>query len=240
VRGAFRAKTADLHDYSLWALNAHLSPGTEVSWSGAHGDEVVAILSGRVEVNGITVPTLGTVIVEAGTDLTMRALEDTEVMHYGPTDPAPPVAGPFGPAMARSTEDAGVHLHSEMGRENRTMQLGDERLDSMFHADSTCPTCRATLLRVIARGPMTFPSHHHSEDELIYVRDGGFRVGPLEAKPGMLLAVPAGRRYGIRSGGPFDFLNYRRDVSTIVTTPGTEATLEVAEGRGYVPSPALV
>ena len=36
------------------------------------------------------------------------------------------------------------------------MVFCDEELASVLHADSTCPTCRATLLRVIARGPMTF------------------------------------------------------------------------------------
>jgi mannose-6-phosphate isomerase-like protein (cupin superfamily) len=239
VEGDFQAKPADLHDYSLWALTARLSTGTTVRWTAGHGDEVVAVLSGSLEVDGVTVPTLGTVIVESGTEISVRAVEDTEVIHYGPNDPNPPTEGFFGAAKARQDGEPGVHLQSEMGRENRSMVFADEKLDSMFHADSTCPTCRATLLRVIARGPMTFPSHLHSQDELIYVRDGGFKVGPLEARPGMLLAVPAGRRYGIRSEGPFDFLNYRRDVSDIVTTPGSDPTLEVAEGRGYVPSPVL-
>ena len=239
VSGEFRAKTAKLVNYSLWTINASLADGTTVRWSGDHGDEVVMVLSGGLEVDGVRVPPLGTVVVEAGVDVEAIAVEPTELLHWGPTDPTPPADGLLGPARNRSEGDRGVHLYGEMGRAHREMIFMDEGLDSVLHADSMCDTCRPTLLRVIARGPMTFPSHLHSEDELIYVRDGGFKVGPLQARPGMLLAIPKGRRYGIRSDTNFEFLNYRRDCSTITMAPGSEPTMEVGEGRGYLPSPAL-
>ena len=239
VSGHFQAKTANLTNYSLWTINACLEPGATVQWSGAHGDEVVMVLSGSLEVDGVAIPPLGTIVVEAGVDGAATATEQTELLHWGPTDPVPPSDGPTGAAEKRPAGARGVHLHGELGKAHREMVFMDEGLDSMLHADSMCPTCRATLLRIIARGPMTFPSHLHSQDELIYVREGGFKVGPLQAKPGMLLAIPAGRRYGIRSDTNFEFLNYRRDVSTITMAPGSEPTFETGPDRGYVPSPAL-
>jgi hypothetical protein len=240
VSGEFRAKTAQLVDYSLWTVDASLSPGASVQWSGDHGDEIVMVLSGALDVDGVRVPTLGSIVVEAGVDAAATALERTEILHWGPTDPAAPADSLVGPPRSREAGERGVHLHGERGKAHREMTFMDEQLDSVLHADSMCPTCRPTLLRVIARGPMTFPSHLHSQDEVIYVRDGGFKVGPLTARPGMLLAIPAGRRYGIRSDTNFEFLNYRRDVSTITMAPGSEPTLEVGEGRGYESSPAFV
>lgn len=238
--GDVQSKPSDLVDYSLWASLVRLGDGASLTWSENHGDEVVAVLSGSLEIDGVTVPTGGSVLVEAGTAITVRAPEACELIHYGPTDPVPPTAGAFGPARARTEGDPGYHVRGPLGREHRTMTFMDEQLDNAFHADSTCPTCRTTLLRVSAHGPMTFPSHLHSEDELIYVFNGGFMVGPMEAKAGTLLAVPAQRRYGIRSTTEFEFLNYRRDVSTIQIKPNEEPRMEIAEEGGYQPSPPLV
>jgi hypothetical protein len=237
--GSFEARRAKLDGYSLWALNARLRPGAALRWPARHPDEVVAVLAGSLVVDGGPVPAGGSVVVEADAVLTADVTEDTEILHYGPEDPAAPAEGAFGPAAARPAGAKGYHLQGPLGREHRSMEFEGNLLESAFHADSTCPTCRPTLLRVSARGAMTFPSHFHCQDELIYVVSGGFKVGPLTAKPGMLLGVPADRRYGIRGDGPFEFLNYRRDVSTIVIKPNDEPALEIAEGRGYVPSPTL-
>ena len=111
VTGEFRAKTANLVDYSLWTINASLETGTTLTWNGDHGDEIVMVMSGSVEVDGVTVPTLGTAIIEAGVDAEVTALEPTEILHWGPTDPAPPRDGLTGPAQARAAGDRGVHLH---------------------------------------------------------------------------------------------------------------------------------
>jgi quercetin dioxygenase-like cupin family protein len=239
VTGDYEAKSANLEGYSLWALMARFEEGASITWQSEHGDEVIAVLSGGLEVEGAVVPRLGSLVLEAGTPLTATATGTTMLLHYGSVDPTPPVSGPFGPAAARQEGDPGYHVHGPLGRENRSMEFEGELLESAFHADSTCKTCRPTLLRVSARGPMKFPSHYHSEDELIFVVDGAFQSGPLKAKAGTMLAIPSGRRYGIRSDEAFEFFNYRRDVSTIVIRSEDDAKLEIAEGRGYVPSPAL-
>src|SRR5687767_11662735 len=116
VSGDFHAKSAKLLNYSLWTIMARLAPGTSIAWDGAHGDEVVMVLAGSIEVDGVAVPEFGSMVVETGVDVELRATEQTELMHWGPTDPSPPVEGLVGPAAPRPAHVRGVHVHGELGR----------------------------------------------------------------------------------------------------------------------------
>jgi hypothetical protein len=46
----------------------------------------------------------------------------------------------------------------------------------------------------------------------------------------MSVAIPAGRRYGFRTPGPYRFINYRRDASTFTGAPGSEPVAEITLG----------
>ena len=86
--------------------------------------------------------------------------------------------------------------------------------DSHYYADSTCPTCRLTLLSVARFGPYTSEPHSHTQDELIHVVSGALALGRQRVEPGDTLAIAAGVRYGFRGDdGGFLFLNYRSDAS---------------------------
>ncbi len=97
----------------------------------------------------------------------------------------------------------------------------------MFHADSTCPTCRVTLLWNHAAEPRTTASHTHSADEIIHVTKGEIQAGRLNVKAGMAVAVAAGVRYGFRSSG-YEFVNYRQNAS-YRSKHGQPPLLEVAD-----------
>src|SRR5207244_3491530 len=77
VSGEYHAKTAKLTNYSLWTINARLQPGATVQWSGDHGDEVVMVLSGSLDVDDVSIPPLGTMVIEAGVDAVATATEET-------------------------------------------------------------------------------------------------------------------------------------------------------------------
>ena len=125
----------------------------------------------------------------------------------GPRDPAPPVDGLNGPA---ATEGHGVHIVGPRG----TYANVTDTADSHYYADSTCPTCRITLLSVGRSFGYQSEPHSHSQDELIHVVAGGINLGQRRLGPGDTVAIAAGARYGFRGDDDgFVFVNYRRDAS---------------------------
>ncbi len=206
--------------YSLWKLTARLASGAELEWGADHGDEGIFVVAGELEHDGKRCGTDGVILIEAGVPATVRATADTELLHFGPTDVAQPADGPLGP-----TADAAHHVHVIPYEETEPVRAGF----MTFYADGSCPTCRIALFTVDRRHapePRNFTSHLHSEDEIIHILDGSINVGPVPVEAGHGVAVPGERRYGFRSPGPLRFINYRRDISTVVHGVGTEAELE--------------
>ena len=129
------------------------------------------------------------------------------------------------PAEA-ATDRRGVHV---VRAEDAPSISTDDALSVTYFCDGTCPTCRIGFFlvdgSVLANG-YSASSHLHSEDEIIHVLDGELRVGALKVPAGTSIAIPEGLRYSFRTSGPFRFLNYRADVSTILLKPGSEPFLE--------------
>jgi hypothetical protein len=125
----------------------------------------------------------------------------------GPRDPAPPVDGLNGPP---ATEGRGAHVVGPRGTYANT----SETVDSHYYADSTCPTCRITLLSVGRSFGYRSEPHSHTQDELIHVVAGGINLGRRRVGPGDTVAIAAGARYGFHGDDDgFVFLNYRSDAS---------------------------
>jgi quercetin dioxygenase-like cupin family protein len=210
-------------DFSLWLVIARLEAGATVDWDGSHGDEAIYVLDGTLRVAGDTCSAGGAVIVESGVTASVQAETPAEIIHVGPTAAAPPTAGLLGPP---DPDGHGVHV----------IPAGDANVidfsafAQVSFADGTCPTCRMALFRVDgADEPYVVGSHLHSEDEIIHVLSGALQVGPRRVAAGMSIAIPGGVRYGFRTDRAFSFLNYRADVSTVVTTPGSEPHVETVE-----------
>ena len=207
--------------YSLWLSTAQLGAGTTVTWGDEHGDEAVYVLEGSVTVEGQVCDEGGVAIVEAGVPTTLRADTPTKLIHVGPTDPEPPQGGLQGPA---APEGHGTHIISRAD----SVRVGDDVAMVNF-ADATCPTCRIAIFLADARHELTAASHLHSEDEIIHLLSGRLQLGPQVLEPGMSVAIPANVRYGFKTDGPFCFLNYRRDVSSVTVAPGSTPFLETVE-----------
>jgi hypothetical protein len=79
--------------------------------------------------------------------------------------------------------------------------------------------------------------HHHSADEIIFVREGGLQFGDRLCGPGSALAIPGGARYSFTAGPDgLSFVNFRGRQSTY-TPAGGEERDEITMWREYVPRP---
>jgi quercetin dioxygenase-like cupin family protein len=230
LQGVARSVIFHPQGYSLWQVSGVLDSGAEIQWRQPHGDEALYVIEGSLEVGSEVCRAGGVVILESGVKATLRAREAARVAHFGPAEPAEAMDGMFG-----SPERHGRAVHILDPTEARRLRFtnGLPVTVHMF-ADSTCSRCRITLFRIDS-GPRGSESHFHSEDEIIHMLEGAIQVGPLLISSGMSIAIPAGRRYGFRTQGPYAFLNYRRDASTTTLAPGTAPILETVSG--YVSGP---
>jgi quercetin dioxygenase-like cupin family protein len=234
VDGGVRSRLVSPPGFSLWMAVAELDDGATIAWPAAHGDEAVYVLSGAFVVDGRTTPTRGAAIVEADAPAHGRAVGPTRVVHMGPADPRPPTDGVNGPP---DDGPRGVHVVGPRG----TWAATAPDSDSHYFADSTCPTCRITLLSVGRSGPYESPVHSHTQDELIHVVAGGIRLGRRHVGPGDTLAIAAGTRYGFRGDDDgFVFVNHRRDASYQCWPGVVERRLEGGAVNGMRPVMDLV
>jgi uncharacterized cupin superfamily protein len=216
VEGSSRGRFSNPDAFPLWFVVGELEAGSELSWAAGHGDEVVYVAEGELEVDGLRCDSGGVVIVESDVATTVRAKERTAVVHFGPVSFEPPGDGPLGPP---SPDGHGVHVRDEHSLPRKN-----------FYADSDCPTCRLTLMRNV-HGPLhTTASHTHSTDEIIYMLSGDIQFGSSRVTPGMALAIPGDYRYRFRSQTGCEFLNYRRDASLYTTNPKEAPLLETVKG----------
>jgi hypothetical protein len=213
-------------NYSLWEVAADLCAGAKLQWSRRHGDEVLYILDGSLEINGLICLPKTAVFVEADVEAQASALTAMRALHFGPRSITPPTDGMLG--RARSD---GHRVHS-VGFEDAVLfgTPGASR-GGRYYSDSTCDTCRAYFLEYFdTDGKSEVNSHAHSQDEIIHILSGELRVGRLKVGPGQSIAIPGNYRYGFHATGPLSFVNYRRDASTIISKPGDVPLLETLEG----------
>ncbi|HRE00277.1 MAG TPA: hypothetical protein PLV68_03200, partial [Ilumatobacteraceae bacterium] len=126
----------------------------------------------------------------------------------------------------------GVHVVGPGGM----FQSGErEGVHAVWYADSTCPTCRCQLLEVTAppdhggRGK----AHSHSEDEIIYLLDGGVSLGAYTLGADTSLCIPGDIRYALAGAASgHRFLNFRRDVSEQIYDRAAPPLLETGLARG--------
>jgi quercetin dioxygenase-like cupin family protein len=231
VQGPADARLLSPSGISLWLYRISLGEGSRLRWASRHGDEAVYVLAGSLRVAGrredTDVIAGGAAIVESGVSTEVLATSDCQLLHFGAASSEPPVAGPYGAPMA------GGHVVHAVGPAGSYAAVGEGR-DTRFYADSSCPTCRITLLRTGRAGPYLSAPHSHSQDELIHVLSGQITLGRTTLGPGDTLYVQADRRYTF-TGGPdgFSFLNYRRDASLHAVVRGGEPRLEGGAAHGF-------
>lgn len=231
LQGRLDARLLSPPDIPLWLYRISLGAGSELRWSDVHGDEALYVLAGSLEVAGrpqdATVVVGGAVIVESGVAAKVFATSDCQLLHFGSAFSEPPVDGPYGAPSAQG------HVVHAVGPGGVYAAVGDGR-DTRFYADSSCPTCRITLMRTGRDAAYTSPAHSHSQDELIHVLSGEITLGHSTLGPGDTLYVQADRRYTFTGGTEgFSFLNYRRDASLHAIVRGGEPKLEGGATHGF-------
>lgn len=214
VSGDVMANGAFPVGFDLWTIRADLQAGAQIAWKQNHGDEALYVLSGELRWGDEVCGPGAVVIVDSGVATQVQVIERADVLHCGTWATEPPSTGLRGPVVAQGH---GVAVVGAAGiqQESHTRDDGSELTNTMF-ADPFRPTCRLDLFRVSGSGAAVFGSHSHSEDELIHVTQGTLQVGRDAVTAGMTIAVRGGRRYGFRTPGPYEFINYRADISTIV------------------------
>lgn len=203
--------------HSQWSVTAQLKAGAEMAWDSGHGEEAVYVLEGCLELDGQPCAARSALIIEAGAAGRVRALEPTRIVHFGPTDPAPPTQRMFGPA-----DPAGHRIRIVVEADsNPARHVGPDGTiyDLRFYSDSTAPTCRLALFGMNASQASDATTHSHTQDEIIHVLQGEIHVGKLVIRDGMAIAIQADQRYGFTSPGPLEFLNYRCDASYVINPP---------------------
>jgi hypothetical protein len=145
-------------------------------------------------------------------------------------------------AIGPPREDGhGVHVYEHgtspmMSYTNGPVELNgrmfEDAVDTAIYADGTCETCRIALFRVAGTGPHKSTSHSHSADELISVIGGEIQLGRDWVRSGMTVAIPGDWRYGFRTFGPWEFINYRADASYTIRNPSDPPVFD-----GLAPAP---
>lgn len=216
---------------SLWLYEVTMPSGGRLGWDQEHGDEALYVLEGTVDVcdnqTRRPVPAGGAVIVESAATAQVVAENAVRFLHMGPRETSPPTDGPLGPAeptghSVHAVGPGGMFALVQPGRETR------------FFVDSSCPTCRITLMQTGRSERYHSAAHSHSQDELIHLLAGEIIVGHHVLGPGDTLYVAADRRYTFTSGDQgFSFLNYRRDASLHTLVRGTGPVLEGGAAHGF-------
>lgn len=225
VRGETATSCSKPDGFEQFVVTGTLTAGTELEWDGAHGDEAVYIREGELVYEGTACGPGDALIIESGAPALLRAEVDTMVVHFGASSLDATSGGFLGPPLPAGH---GVHVVRTEDAPVTTSRLEDgTEVRATWYADGVCRTCRLTLLRVAADGPVTGPSHQHSEDEVMCLLRGEMHVGPITVGEGMSIAIPAERRYGFRTKEAFEFVNFRLAPCTVVVRPGEPPKLDI-------------
>jgi hypothetical protein len=211
-------------------LHLHrMKPGTHLCVSGTDVDQAVYVWTGTAEASGVRLAARSSAIAEYGASLTLTTVDGAEVLVWH-------VNGRGG------KERSGGHVHAMPTERVQRVESGRNGAKSnllSMHADSQCPTCQLWLHEVdhyLADDETEL--HHHSQDEVLFVRAGSMRIGSKLHGPGTALFVAANTKYGFTSGpDTLSFVNFRGGPSSYAKADGTLAFEEIDYWRSKMKAP---
>jgi hypothetical protein len=197
-------------------------------------DQMAYVWRGAVSAGGRSLGAGSSLIVEHGADLEIvGTAEASQVLA-------------FAAARASDRPRGGGHVHLlPAERAPRSDALGGVAgLGGVMHADADCPTCELWLHENQFAGRAAPPPgeeagvHCHSEHEIIFVVDGGLRLGDRLYGPGTALAIAAEAFYSF-SPGPdgLRFVNFRAGKPSDIRFKRGPAMSETAYWRDRLPRP---
>lgn len=188
--------------------------GGSVEWPASHGEEAVYVLDGEVAIDGRTVPAGGAIVLHA--DEPCRLEGTARLAHF---------------SSATRGAVGGRHLVGPGGVSRSGAPSGSQ---ATWFADSTCDGCGVALFRVERDTPGNRGrSHSHSADEILFLVEGGIRLGAHEVPTDHAVFIPADTRYAVTCGPvKHAFLNYRPTASIQLYEGDAEPLPENGLGRG--------
>ena len=209
-----------------------MDPGATLTLEGDPTDRLAYVWEGEVTAGGETLDKRSSLIVEHGrsTSITANAKGATLLefnMRERPSDPR-----------------AGGHVHLLPNRiVPRAEKLSEGgTAGGALHADAHCETCEIWLHENdFYLGDHETVLHSHSEDEVIFVRDGAIKLGNRLYGPGTALAIGANVKYEFWSGPEgLSFVNFRGASPTYTTADGSHVLDEAKFWRGVVGPPQYI
>lgn len=188
-------------DRPLWLWTHELSPGAQICWEQPVVGHTIYVWKGNVTVGEKRLAPAAVVCIEHKGAGTIEACENgATLVHFHRQEALPALSAKAG----GNTHVVGA---------NGILKVRNEEYDvtTTFWLDARCATCDSWLhqSKIVTPRPQTFP-HFHTEDEIIFVVQGGMILGRRVLKPGGALAIDAGTIYafGVDEGG-LAFLNFR-------------------------------
>jgi hypothetical protein len=224
TRPVFDKEPDPLH---LWIHT--LEPEATLEVKGGSSDRVAYIWKGMALAGDTPLGERASVIVERDASIVLTAAADGASVLV------------FGLNGLTTRTRAGGHVHLlPSDRVPRTLDMGGSGVaGGALHADASCPTCEVWLHENdFYQADYEVPVHSHTEDEIIFVRAGGMRLGKRLYGPGTALAIRANTKYGFRAGPDgLSFVNFRATSPRHVSADGAHVTDEAKLWRDHVGAP---
>ena len=225
---AYFAKAAD----PLHLLVHELAADTVLYVGGARTDTLIYVWIGAVSVQGVRLDERSSLIVESGASALVSAVDKpATLLIFSPKEERP---GEQTAPRLRLLPRARVPCNRDLG--------GQGLAGGALHADASPSSCRLWLHEndfYVGGNPVAV--HSHSEDEIIFVRDGELRVGNRAYGPGTALAIAANTKYGFDVGpAGLSFVNFRASAPTYQSSDGTHSMDEAEFWRSQTGRPAYL
>jgi hypothetical protein len=211
-------------------LQVHeLTADTVLNADSLGTDTLVYVWMGAVVVQGVRLAERSSLIVERGAFAEIGAVGNAATLLFFTPKKQPP-GEPTAPHLRLLPRER-VPCNRDLG--------GQGLVGGALHADASPQSCHLWLHEndfYVGGNPVAV--HSHSEDEIIFVRDGELRVGNRAYGPGAALAIAANTKYGFHAGpAGLSFVNFRASAPTYKSCDGTHSMDEAEFWRSQTGRP---
>jgi quercetin dioxygenase-like cupin family protein len=210
-------------DQSMHLRLYEMQPGARIRVDRPPTGHAFYVWQGSALVDGRPLETAGAVIAEHGGSTQIAAgPSGATIAHFH-----------HNPERSETLAKAGGHVHviPPEGIFNCPVSASDAAY--VIWADASCPTCDLWLHQTHMPRPTNQGGHHyHSEDEILFIVDGGVVLGNRTLPPGTSIAIDANTIYafGVPDQGT-KFINFRCRESFVVRTKRTKPLHEPINER---------
>jgi hypothetical protein len=195
-------------------------------------DTLVYVWTGAVQVQGVRLAQRSSLIIEQGASAEISAVDaDVSLLVFSPKQRRQPAA--LNPQIHLLPKER-VPCNWDLSSQGSA--------GGALHADATDSSCRLWMHEndfYIGGSPVAV--HSHSEDEIIFVREGELCVGMRRYGPGSALSIAANAKYGFTVGPKgLSFVNFRGAAPTYTSHDGKISMDEAVFWRSQTGAPQYI